>query len=128
MNKNTIDTDMLALVKHFNDTTTFEKVVSLNEYDVANLTASIRELGAEKIKEAFARANSSRFLTGRKGYEWKASFGWIIHPDHISSILNGKYDDYVRAKKTVDCIPVPSSDDDEFIKAALSRGLSDLLE
>lgn len=99
MNNQTQRKEIDDLIEFFNSTTVFEKVQSLNDYELSNLTASIFTFGFEQIKNAITKANNSRFLTGRKGYEWKASFGWIINPEHIASILGGKYDDYRRAPR-----------------------------
>lgn len=130
-NQNTQQNEMDLLIEFFNSTTTFEKVDSLNVYEQSNLKASISMFGAERIKSAFTKANNSRFLTGNKGYEWKATFGWIINPEHIASILDGKYDDYRRVNKPSNAVPandpecyessMPDDDDDEFIKAALAH-------
>ena len=125
--QNTITAEIIELIKHFNATTSFDKVNSIENRDVGNIAASIRLYGVERIKEAFVKANNSRFLTGDKGFEWKADFGWIVKPEHIESILKGKYDDYKRSA----AVPLQLSDssiDDELINAALSRGFSDLYE
>ncbi len=115
----------IELIKYFNETTSFEKVTSLNEWQTKQLIASLAIYGADKIKSAFARADSSRFLTGNKGYEWKADFAWIINPDHLGNILKGKYDDF----KKKNCPPYTEvSDslfDDEFFELAAKRAFED---
>ncbi len=131
--QNTYPTEIIELIKFFNSETSFEKVVSLSPWDEEILKSSLKIYGAEIIKSAFLRANKSRFLTGNKGYEWKAGFGWIVEPSHIESILKGKYDDYRRADKPICENSDPSISDssltnaDEYITAALARGFEDLL-
>ena len=145
--QNTYPNEIIELVKFFNSETSFEKVVSLSSWDEESLKSSLKIYGAELIKSAFLRANKSRFLTGNKGYEWKAGFGWIVDPNHIGNILSGKYDDYKRAEKPVSkatdsqfsASTLPESqfsapalcdsslsDADEFVSAALARGFDDM--
>ena len=99
MNNQTQEKEINELIEFFNSTTTFEKVQSLNDYELSNLSASIATFGCEQVKTAFTKANNSRFLTGKKGYEWKATFGWIVNPEHMARILSGKYDDYLRTPR-----------------------------
>ena len=97
--QNTTNTQLAEIVNFFNKATMFEPVTELNEYEIRSLAISINQYGVDVIKKAFAKANNSRFLTGNKGYEWKANFGWLIVPEHITKILNGDYDDYKRKPK-----------------------------
>ena len=50
-----------------------------------------------QIKEAFIKANSNDYLTGKVNGK-KAEFGWIIRPCNLQNILDGKYDK--KPKKT----------------------------
>jgi hypothetical protein len=63
----------------------------------ARRTAACRrvfdEFDEEKIKEAFAMINASKFCRGENDRGWKASFDWIIRPDSILRTLEGKYTD-----------------------------------
>lgn len=128
-NNNPITPEIVDIIKYFNETTIFDKVNAIESRDVGNMAFLLKQYGAERIKEAFARANNSRFLTGKKGFEWKASFGWIIMPEHIESILSGKYDDYKRAASASYEISESSlSNADEYVNAALARGFEDMFD
>lgn len=128
-NNNPITPEIVDIIKYFNETTIFDKVNAIESRDVGNMAFLLKQYGAERIKEAFARANNSRFLTGKKGFEWKASFGWIIMPEHIESILSGKYDDYKRAASASYEISDSSlSNADEYVNAAISRGFDDMFD
>jgi hypothetical protein len=124
--QNTKNAEMICLIKHFNETTSFDKVKTIESRDASNLAVILKLYGAERIKEAFIRANNSRFLTGQKGFEWKADCGWIVKPDHIESILKGKYDDYKRVSPVFVDVS-ESSINDELVNAALNRGFDGLL-
>ena len=128
-NNNPITPEIVDIIKYFNETTIFDKVNAIESRDVGNMAFLLKQYGAERIKEAFARANNSRFLTGKKGFEWKASFGWIIMPEHIENILSGKYDDYKRSASASFEISASSlSDADEYVNAALGRGFDDMFD
>lgn len=66
---------------------------------VAKLTESRRSavrnakamLGDKSFAELFGYVQRSDFLTGRKG-SWRASFDWIMQPEHIVKILEKNYD------------------------------------
>lgn len=128
-NNNPITPEIVDIIKYFNETTIFDKVNAIESRDVGNMAFLLKQYGAERIKEAFARANNSRFLTGKKGFEWKASFGWIIMPEHIESILSGKYDDYKRAASASYEISESSLDNaDKCVDSALARGFEDMFD
>jgi hypothetical protein len=128
-NNNPITPEIVDIIKYFNETTIFDKVNAIESRDVGNMAFLLKQYGAERIKEAFARANNSRFLTGKKGFEWKASFGWIIMPEHIESILSGKYDDYKRAASASYEISESSlGNADEYVNAAIGRGFDDMFD
>lgn len=48
---------------------------------------------SDEIKEIFERAEASDFLKGRNHRNWKATFDWIIQPEHSAKVLNGNYND-----------------------------------
>lgn len=52
----------------------------------------LKTFTVEKIREAFTKANASEFLQGKNDRGWKATFDWILKPDSITRILEGKYD------------------------------------
>ena len=123
-----MDNNIITLVRHFNTNTSFEKVLSLNDYQIGQLMRSIEQLGVDAIKEAFDRAERSLFLSGKKVPTWRASFGWLIKQENLKNILNGKYDDYksTRTMLPADVCDSSLSDADEFVSAALARGFDDM--
>jgi hypothetical protein len=135
-----MDNNIISLVRYFNTSTSFEKVLSINDYQIGQLTRSIEQLGVDAIKEAFDRAERSLFLSGKKVPTWRASFGWLIKHENLKNILNGKYDDFKSTRTMLPadvCDSSPSnadlydsslSDADELVSAALARGFSDLYE
>ena len=131
--QNSITQALNEIREYFNANTTFQKVESLSERQVNILISSLRSFGAEKIKQAFARAERSDYLTGRKGCDWHADFDWIIVPAHIANILNGKYDDFKYRSNAYNSFGVKSGagdsessfDLDEFVAAALNRGFKE---
>lgn len=124
-----MENNIISLVRYFNTSTSFEKVLSLNEYQIGQITRSIEQLGVDAIKAAFDRAERSLFLSGKKVPKWKASFGWIIMPEHIESILSGKYDDYKRAASASYEISDSSLDSaDKCVNAAIGRGFDDMFD
>ena len=46
---------------------------------------------ADELKEAFQKASSVPFLTGKNEREWVANFDFIIKPDNLQKILEGVY-------------------------------------
>jgi hypothetical protein len=42
--------------------------------------------------EAFDKIQNSDFCLGKNDRQWKASFDWILQPDTLTKILEGKYD------------------------------------
>ena len=127
---------------YFNDNTTFPKIKNLSKRQRMLLDLAVMRYGEERVKECFRKAEQSDFLSGRKGCEWSADFDWIIKPNNIEGILNGKYDDFKYDKPTKPTKPteptkptkptkpteqntLSSFSDDEFIEAALARGFND---
>jgi hypothetical protein len=46
----------------------------------------------ETFSRLFTRAQASAFLRGTNDRGWQADFDWIIQPDHMARILEGRYD------------------------------------
>jgi uncharacterized protein YdaU (DUF1376 family) len=53
--------------------------------------ARLRDDGLEDIKRAIDRIPASDFLTGRRS-EWRADIEFLLRPDSVTKILEGKYD------------------------------------
>ena len=119
------------LVDFYNKHTTSGKINTLSKSQMDCLDKDLELFGTERIKEAFRMAEESDFLSGRKFSEWSADFDWIIRPRNITSILNGKYNDFrYGPPKHKNPAPtentVSSFDADEFLEAALKRSMSSL--
>ncbi len=54
--------------------------------------ARLRDDGLGAIQRAIARIPTSQFLLGQTG-NWSASIDWLLKPDSVTQILEGKYDD-----------------------------------
>lgn len=132
------------LADFYNNNTTFKKISVITEQHKKLLIPSLYRYGVEGIKECFARAESSNYLSGRKGGDWRADFDWLIVPEHIERIRDGKYDDFkynntnnqnmnfnINCQRnheyTAEVSSMQSFDDEEFIAAALARGFSDMV-
>ena len=58
-------------------------------------------------EQAVLRVQKSDFLTGRTPTErgWVASFDWMLRPDTVAKIMEGKYDNVARPARTSTHIP-----------------------
>lgn len=74
------------------------KVMKLTESRIRAINARLREFTEEDIETAFVKAENSPFLRGEKS-DFKADFDWIMKPDNLPKILEGKYDDREQVKK-----------------------------
>lgn len=72
--------------------TSMPKAVKLSEKRKKKIRARLKEYSPEEIRKAFEKAEASEFLSGRSG-KWRADFDWIIDSDHMTKILEGRYDD-----------------------------------
>lgn len=83
--------------------------------------ARLRDDGLDAIQRAIARIPHSAFLRGDTGNWAGASFDFLLRPDSVTSILEGKYDDRDRS------VPPPSGSQGRSRKdgaaAALDRRL-----
>ena len=72
----------------------------LNEKRKVSCRRVLQESDEAHIKEAFQMVNASKFCRGENDRGWKASFDWVIQPDSILRILEGKYKDRAKAGTT----------------------------
>lgn len=49
-------------------------------------------------ENAFSKIKQSDFLMGNNDKDWQASFDWVIRPDSITKIMEGKYDNREKSK------------------------------
>lgn len=57
------------------------------------LKARLKDYGQLQFEEAIARVGASAFCRGGGSTGWVASPDWILQPDVVTKILEGKYDD-----------------------------------
>lgn len=57
--------------------------------------AMLERYGEETLRKAVAKVAESSFLLGssRNSRGWAISLGWMLKPDHLENILQGKYQD-----------------------------------
>ncbi len=118
----------VEILKYFNSVTSFQKQETINDYQMDALAESIRVFGVDGVKKGFLMAESSDYLTGRKGCDWRADFNWLIKPHNLQKVLNGNYVDFKYRRKFVfvpEPLPNSSFEPDEFYDAALSRGFGE---
>lgn len=68
------------------------KVTKLTESRRCAVRSAKALLGDKDFAQLFGYVQRSDFLTGRKG-GWRASFDWIMQPEHVIKILEKNYDD-----------------------------------
>lgn len=53
----------------------------------------------DEVEASLARIEKSSFCRGGGPNGWRASFDWLLQPDSVTQILEGKYDDWQSANK-----------------------------
>lgn len=69
----------------------------------------------QDIVEVFQKASQSSFLKGNNNRGWRADFDWLLKPDNMIKVLEGKYDDYGGNTKNIKY-------DDEYYKRLEEEG------
>ena len=59
------------------------------------LEALLEQYGEEALRKAVSNVADSRFLLGnsRNNRGWSITLGWMLNPEHLENILQGKYQD-----------------------------------
>lgn len=59
-----------------------------------HIAARWKEYGGdlETFVRLFTKAEASSFLTGKNDRGWMASFDWLLKPDKMVNVLEGKHD------------------------------------
>ena len=72
----------------------FPRITAMSETRKKAVASRWRESGEslDVMREVFARAEGSDFLTGRSGGDWRASFDWLIKASNWQKVLEGNYD------------------------------------
>ncbi len=102
--ESTSDSDLTPvadeIVNSWNGIPGVVKVERITAKRRASLNARMREAYfRSNWREGIARAASSAFLQGEKG--WRADFEWFLRPDSLVKLLEGKYDNNPRAGPAV---------------------------
>ncbi len=67
------------------------RVSKLTEKRRQAIKKALPYLDGKGFEALFQKAAQSDFLSGRKG-SWKASFDWLLEPDNLTRVLEGRYD------------------------------------
>ncbi len=70
-----------------------QPIIKLSDKRSKALKARLADHGLSEILRAIDQIPKSRFLLGANDRGWKADFNFLIKPDSILKILEGKYDD-----------------------------------
>ena len=70
------------------------KCLKLSENRKKHIAARWNEYGGEleTFEMLFTKAEASSFLTGNNDRGWNASFDWLMKPDNMTKVLEGRYD------------------------------------
>lgn len=77
------------------------KVSKLTEKRKKAIKIALPYLNEKGFEGLFEKAGHSDFLMGRTG-GWKADFDWLLQPDNLTRVLEGRYDN---APEPVVCFP-----------------------
>ena len=83
-----------TVVDHWNamaSQNALSKVAKLTDKRRRSCQARLKDDGLEAIQRAIAKIPQSDFLCGRTG-DWSADFDFLMQPDSVTKILEGKYD------------------------------------
>ena len=75
---------------------------------VKNLTSNRKRIIARAVRDGydleqlFHIVAQSSFMAGKNKLNWRATFDWILDPEHIAKVAEGQYSDSIPA-------PVPSA-------------------
>lgn len=78
----------------FNGTcVSFPRVITMSDKRKRNIKKLSQTYSLEQFKEAFEKAEQSRFLKGENDRGWSASFDWILEERNFIKVLEGNYTD-----------------------------------
>ena len=72
--------------------TSMPPVETFSESRKKAIRSMLRTRSPDEVKQLFARAQASPFLTGTNDTGWRASFDWIMNQSNAAKILEGNYD------------------------------------
>lgn len=76
---------------------TLPKCTTLSESRKKALRARLNHYGIDDFQRLFEKANESSFLTGANNNNWTANFDWLIKDANMAKVLDGNYDNKLRA-------------------------------
>ena len=76
------------------------KVIKITDARIKTIMARLKDYSEDEIETAFVKAENSPFLRGEIK-DWRASFDWIMNPNNIVSVLEGKYDNRFQKQKDI---------------------------
>lgn len=84
-----------AILQHWNEICgeLLPRIQSMTEKRKEHVRARLKEYPLDEWPKIFARVARSRFLTGENDKGWRADFDWVINPNNMIKIVEGKYDD-----------------------------------
>lgn len=83
-----------------------QKLTNKRKKKIKSMLALLNDLS---VDEYFGMAESSDFLTGRNGSNWRCSFDWLIQSSNITKVIEGNY-----KNKTQQISVVTRNYDEEF--------------
>lgn len=78
----------------------YPRVIELSEARKRAIRARLKVYTLEQIKTVFEKAEASVFMKGANDHDWTADFDWMLKDANIVKVLEGKYDNGSRKKKT----------------------------
>lgn len=76
------------------------KVRALSAGRAKHLSARLAEpFFVDNLESGIAKIPGSSFLIGKNDRRWKADFDWLLRPDSMARLMEGKYDDKIAAAR-----------------------------
>ena len=80
------------LIEVYNSYDVFPKVIAVTKKRKQKINSRLKDVGYDRLIDAFAIASKSDFLTGKNDNNWKADFDWFVENDtNCIKVLENKY-------------------------------------
>ena len=80
------------LIEVYNSYDVFPKVIAVTKKRKQKINSRLKDVGYDRLIDAFALASKSDFLTGKNDNNWKADFDWFVENDtNCIKVLENKY-------------------------------------
>ena len=87
---------MKSLATYWNDSATKSTVnlaiLEKNSERQKSIERAIENFGIEILKQAIDKLAVSSFANGQNDRLWKADLAWMLKPENLQKIIDGKYD------------------------------------